>query len=249
MSTTSNVIREYLETIYNLAVEGDPIVGARLAEKFGVSAPNVAAVLSRMQRDGLIVMPGRGRGRAGEGIELTDKGRAEAEVLLRQHRLAERFLADVLGMDWVQAHEEAHHLERGMSPVIEDRLMVLLGNPRTCPHGNPIPTGSVDTVGYLRQQHALRLNSADENVLMKVVLISEVVEDESALLTYLGQMHIMPGAHATVLGRDPTDNSLKVGIAPRAQTPGQSPPSENAQVVLLSNDLAAKIWVTVISDE
>src|SRR5881398_215268 len=107
MSTTSNVIREYLETIYNLAVEGDPIVGARLAEKFGVSAANVAEVLRRMQRDGLIIMPGRGRGRAGEGIELTQKGREEAEALLRQHRLAERFLADVLGMDWVQAHEEA----------------------------------------------------------------------------------------------------------------------------------------------
>src|SRR5438046_306114 len=153
MSTTSNVVREYLETIYNLVVEGDPIVGVRLAEKFGVTAPNVSAVLARMERDGLIVMPGRGRGRAGEGIELTDKGRSEAEALLRQHRLAERFLADVLGMDWVQAHEEAHHLELGMSPAIEDGLMALLNNPRTCPHGNPIPSKSLDTVGYLRQQH------------------------------------------------------------------------------------------------
>src|SRR5215217_7898671 len=139
MSAISNVTREYLETIYNLAVEGDPIVGVRLAEKFRVTPPNVAQVLKRMQSDGLIVMPGRGRGRAGEGIELTDEGRAQAEVMLRQHRLAERFLSDVLGMDWVQAHEEAHHLERGMSPAIEERLMVLLGNPRTCPHGNPIP--------------------------------------------------------------------------------------------------------------
>src|SRR5262245_3970598 len=110
MSTTSDINREYLETIYNLAVEGDPIVGARLAEKFRVTAANVAAVLKRLERDGFIVMPGRGRGRAGEGIELTEQGRAHAEAMLRQHRLAERFLADVLGMDWVQAHEEAHHL-------------------------------------------------------------------------------------------------------------------------------------------
>src|SRR3954452_16205370 len=145
MSSVSAVAREYLETIYNLAVEGDPIVGARLAEKFGVSAANVAGVLKRLKERGLIVMPGRGRGRAGEGIELTTEGRAEAEALLRQHRLAERFLADVLGMDWVQAHEEAHHLELGMSPAIEERLMNLLGNPRTCPHGNPIPLANVDT--------------------------------------------------------------------------------------------------------
>src|SRR5439155_13198223 len=169
-----------------------------------------AQVLRRMQSDGLIVMPGRGRGRAGEGIELTDKGRAEAEALLRQHRLAERFLADMLGMNWVQAHEEAHHLERGMSPAIEERLMALLGNPRTCPHGNPIPSSSIDTVGYLRQQHAIRLSTAQQGALTKVVLISEVVEDESALLTYLGQMDIMPGAHATVLEHNPNDNSLNV---------------------------------------
>src|SRR5437867_101693 len=186
MSTSSNITREYLETIYNLAVEGDPIVGARLAEKFKVTPPNVAAVLGRLQRDGLIIMPGRGRGRAGEGIELTERGRSEAEAMLRQHRLAERFLADVLGMDWVQAHEEAHQLERGMSPAIEEGLMALLGNPRTCPHGNPIPTQSVDTVEYLRRQHAIRLSSVETGTPVKVVLISEIVEDESALLTYLG---------------------------------------------------------------
>jgi DtxR family Mn-dependent transcriptional regulator len=247
MASVSAVTREYLETIYNLAVEGDPIVGARLAEKFQVSAPNVAQTLRRMQEDGLIVMPGRGRGRAGEGIELTAEGRAAAEALLRQHRLAERFLADVLGMDWVQAHEEAHHLELGMSPAIEDRLMKLLGNPRTCPHGNPIPTKSVDTVGYLRQQHAVRLNMSDEGALMKVVLISEVVEDESALLNYLGEMDIMPGARATVLARNPDDQSLQVRIVPRGAAPGQPPSREEteakARIVTLSNDLAAKIWV------
>jgi DtxR family Mn-dependent transcriptional regulator len=245
MSTISSVARDYLETIYNLAVEGDPIVGARLAEKFGVSAPNVAEWLRRLQDKGLIVMPGRGRGRAGQGIELTAEGRAEAEALLRQHRLAERFLADVLGMDWVQAHEEAHHLELGMSPAIEERLMTLLGNPRTCPHGNPIPGKSFDTVGYLRQQHALRLNSAEVGAPMKVVLISEVVEDESALLTYLGQMDIMPGARATVLSRDPTDNTLQAGIVPR-DVATKAPSESSTRTVTLTNDLAAKIWVAAV---
>ncbi|MFL5734242.1 MAG: metal-dependent transcriptional regulator [Chloroflexia bacterium] len=242
MSSVSAVAREYLETIYNLAVEGDPIVGARLAEKFGVSAANVAGVLKRLKERGLIVMPGRGRGRAGEGIELTTEGRAEAEALLRQHRLAERFLADVLGMDWVQAHEEAHHLELGMSPAIEERLMALLGNPRTCPHGNPIPGKAFDTVGYLRQQHAVRLNSAVEGATVKVVLISEVVEDESALLTYLGQMDIMPGARATVLNRDAAGNTLQVSIVPR-KAAGEGAVEQKARTVTLTNDLAAKIWV------
>ncbi|HYP40614.1 MAG TPA: metal-dependent transcriptional regulator [Chloroflexia bacterium] len=249
MSATTNVTREYLETIYNLTVEGDPVVGVRLAEKFGVSPPNVAEVLKRMERDGLIRMPGRGRGRQGEGIELTEDGRSEAEALLRQHRLAERFLADVLGMDWVQAHEEAHHLERGMSPAIEERLAKLLGNPRTCPHGNPIPTQSMNTVDYLREQHALRLSMAEKDVLLRVVLISEVVEDESALLTYLGQMEIMPGARVTVLERDAEDSSLQVRIVPRTAVREHAPDDagKSAHTVALTRDLAAKIWVRDIA--
>jgi DtxR family transcriptional regulator, Mn-dependent transcriptional regulator len=246
MSQVTNVTREYLETIYNLTVEGDPVVGARLAEKFGVSAPNVAAVLGRMARDELIIMPGRGRGRSGEGIELTEKGKAEAEALLRQHRLAERFLADVLGMNWVQAHEEAHHLELGMSPAIEERLTVLLGNPRTCPHGNPIPSKQLNTVGYLKQQHAVRLNSATEGEEMRVVLISEVVEDESALLRFLGQINIMPGARLTINERN-ADSTLLVTVIPRGEAPGQDLSPEEAaaraSTVSLTNDLAAKIWV------
>jgi DtxR family Mn-dependent transcriptional regulator len=236
MSAITPVTREYLEAIYNLTVEGDPVVGARLAEKFGVSAPNVAEVLKRMQRDGLILMPGRGRGRQGEGIELTDEGRAQAEGLLRQHRLAERFLVDILGMDWVQAHEEAHNMERGMSPAVEERLMTVLNNPRTCPHGNPIPTANMNTVEYLREQNALRLTTAPVDVTMKVLLISEVVEDESALLRGLGQMDIMPGATITVLERDEAGHMLKVQIIPR-NTNGEG------RTESVTSELAAKIWV------
>ena len=236
MSAITPVTREYLEAIYNLTVEGDPVVGARLAEKFGVSAPNVAEVLKRMQRDGLILMPGRGRGRQGEGIELTEEGRANAEVLLRQHRLAERFLVDILGMDWVQAHEEAHNVERGMSPAVEERLMTVLDNPRTCPHGNPIPSSTMNTVEYLREQKALRLINAPVGATMKVLLISEVVEDESALLRSLGQMDIMPGATITVLERDDAGHTLKVSIIPR----GDGGAERTASV---TSDLAAKIWV------
>ena len=236
MSTTP-VTREYLETIYNLTMEGDPVVGVRLAEKFGVSAPNVAQTLHRMQQDGLINMPGRGRGRQGEGIELTEQGKSEAEALLRQHRLAERFLVDVLGMDWVKAHEEAHNMERGMSPEIEAHLMQLLNNPRTCPHGNPIPMGNFNTTEYLREQKAVRLNTVPEGKQMQVLLISEVVEDETAILTALGKMDIMPGAKLTVLSHDAQAHTLEVRVVPRGDR------AHEERAVTLPEDLAAKIWV------
>lgn len=236
MSTTA-VTREYLETIYNLIVEGDPVVGARLAEKFGVSAPNVAQTLERMKKEGLIVMPGRGRGRQGDGIELTEQGKNEAEGLLRQHRLAERFLTDILGMDWVKAHEEAHNMERGMSPEIEAHLMMVLNNPRTCPHGNPIPMGNFNTLEYLREQHAVRLNTVDEGTQKKVLLISEVVEDETAILTQLGDMDIMPGARILVLARHPESSTMDVKVTPRGDR------SHEEREMTLPEDLAAKIWM------
>lgn len=235
--STSSVTRDYLEAIYNLIVEGEPVVGVRLAEKFGVSAPNVAQVLGRMQSDGLINMPGRGRGRAGEGIELTQKGKAEAEAFLRQHRLAERFLVDVLGMDWVKAHEEAHNLERGMSPDIEANLMRVLHNPRTCPHGNPIPLEHFNTTEYLREQHALRLNAAEIGASTAVVLISELVEDETAILTRLGEMDIRPGAGLSILTRSSDGHTLEVEVVPGCE------PATTSKVVQLEDELAAKIWV------
>jgi DtxR family transcriptional regulator, Mn-dependent transcriptional regulator len=236
---TTPVTREYLETIYNLTVEGDPVVGVRLAEKFGVSPANVAQTLERMQKDGLINMPGRGRGRAGEGIELTEQGKGEAEALLRQHRLAERFLVDVLGMDWVKGHEEAHNMERGMSADIEAHLMKLLNNPRTCPHGNPIPTATFNTLEYLREQKAVRLSTVPEGHEMKVLLISEIVEDESAMLTQLGEMSIMPGARITITARHEEDHThtIDVQVIPRAEQ------EQKARTVTLPEDLAAKIWV------
>lgn len=236
---TTPVTREYLETIYNLTVEGDPVVGVRLAEKFGVSPANVAQTLERMQKDGLINMPGRGRGRAGEGIELTEQGKGEAEALLRQHRLAERFLVDVLGMDWVKGHEEAHNMERGMSADIEAHLMKLLNNPRTCPHGNPIPTATFNTLEYLREQKAVRLSTVPEGQEMKVLLISEIVEDESAMLTQLGEMSIMPGARITITARHEEDHThtIDVQVIPRAEQ------EQKARTVTLPEDLAAKIWV------
>jgi DtxR family Mn-dependent transcriptional regulator len=127
-------------------------------------------------------------------------------------------------------------MERGMSDEIEARMMAVLGNPRTCPHGNPIPQGDFNTVEYLREQHAIRLSAAPTGVETRVVLISEVVEDETALLLHLGELKIMPGARLTVLEHEDGAGTLPVRIVPRGE--GGTP-----QEVSLDRDLAAKIWV------
>jgi DtxR family Mn-dependent transcriptional regulator len=223
----SAITAEYLETIYNVTMEGDPVIAARLAQKFNVSAPNVAAILQRMEQEGLIRRNDR------KTIHLTEEGRARAEQALRRHRLTERFLAEMLDLDWITAHEEAHHLEHGLTPEIEARMDEVLGHPTTCPHGNPIPGGIVNAAGYLRDQQAFRLSEAAHEQRVRVVCISEVVEDETALLRYVGQKGMRPGAAVVVLDREP-GGALNVDLGRRT--------------VAVGPDLAGKVWVRAAGD-
>lgn len=218
----SAVVDEYLETIYNVTMEGDPVIAARLAQKFGVSAPNVAAILQRMEHDGLVTRDER------KAVQLTATGRDHAEAALRRHRLTERFLGEMLGLDWITAHEQAHFLEHGLTAAIEARMDEVLGHPATCPHGNPIPGGVPDATGYLRDQGALRLSQAEHGQPLRVVCVSEVVEDETALLRYAGQKGIRPGARMIVRDREP-GGALSIDLGDK--------------VVAVGVDLANKVWV------
>lgn len=223
----SAVVDEYLETIYNVTMEGDPVIAARLAQKFGVSAPNVAAILQRMEHDGLVTRDER------KMVRLTEAGRSQAEAALRRHRLTERFLGEMLGLDWITAHEQAHHLEHGLTPQIEARIDEVLGHPTTCPHGNPIPGGVPDAADYLRDQQAFRLSQAQHGLPLQVVCVSEVVEDESAVLRYVGQKGIRPGASLIVREREP-GGALSIDLG--------------ARMVAVGVDLANKVWVRSAPD-
>ena len=129
----SEVVSHYLEAIYYIWAEGEPVRSARLADWLSVSRPTVTVALRRMTRDGMVRLNAR------KEIELTAKGRRMAEAIVRRHRIMERWLTDGLGLDWVTADAEAARLEHAVSEVVERRLYEVLGRPRTCPHGNPIP--------------------------------------------------------------------------------------------------------------
>jgi DtxR family Mn-dependent transcriptional regulator len=198
----SPVAEEYLETIYNLEMEGEPVIAARLAEKFGVSRVTAGETIKRLVAEGYVVQ------NASKQVTLTPEGREITEQVLRRHRLAERLLFDVLGMDWVSAHEQAHALEHWISEEVEQRISILLGHPTTCPHGNPIPGNASSAPEYLREQQAFRLAEVPPQRLVQVVLISEVVEDESEVLHRLSDKGIYPGAPLTVLQAD--DESVTI---------------------------------------
>src|SRR5215469_10069867 len=225
--TLSPTVEEYLETIYNIAMENEIVIGARLAERFRVSAPTVTEMLKRLVRNGYIEMDNKRQ------VTLTEAGNQAAEAVLRRHRLTERFLADMLGMQWHQVHEEAGRLEHFISGAVEERVIASLNNPTTCPHGNPIPGSVPSARTYLKDQGAVRLSTLAYGEKAAVLLISEVVEDEEALILYLHEKGLTPGTLLTVLSqavRNTSDEDFRLQVEGRE--------------VCISEAVASKIWVT-----
>ncbi|HWZ18935.1 MAG TPA: metal-dependent transcriptional regulator [Ktedonobacteraceae bacterium] len=226
----SATVEEYLETIYNMSAEDEVVIGARLAEKFHVSAPTVTEMLKRLVRDGYIEMDAKRQ------VTLTEAGNKAAEAVLRRHRLTERFLVDMLGMQWHQVHEEACRLEHFISGAVEDRVIASLNYPTTCPHGNPIPGSVANARTYLKDQGAVRLSTLTIHDKANILLISEVVEDEEALILYLHDKGLTPGTQLAVLAKEDEKDSVDLQ-------------EENFRLlvedreVCISKAVASNIWV------
>jgi DtxR family transcriptional regulator, Mn-dependent transcriptional regulator len=212
------VVSRYLEAIYYMWAENEPLRSARLADWLGVSRPTVAVGLRRMTRDGLVRMNGR------KEIELTADGMAAAEAIVRRHRIMERWLTDVLGLDWVAADAEAARLEHAVSELVERRLYEVLGRPATCPHGNPIPGHSEAA------PREARLSSLGPGERAAITRVSEVAEREAPpLLAYLHERGLTPGRELALVETDEVAKTLRVRAGDREVT--------------LSHETASKVWV------
>ena len=181
-------VEDYLQAIYSLEGEGDTVISARLARRMHVTPPTAWATVRRMVRDGLVELDSR------KVVRLTPKGHDLAEDITRRHRLAERFLVDVIGLGWAEAHDEAHQFEHAITPRLYDRIMALAGNPKTCPHGSPIPG-----TGYRLSPDLKSLASLKEGEEAAVVFISEELEEDMELMKYLERSKMTPGGKFTVL--------------------------------------------------
>ena len=133
MAELHDTTEEYLETILSLEEEGVVPMRARLVERLGLSAAAVSETCGRLVDQGFVELDGDRR------LSLTTKGRGLATTIVRRHRLAERLLVDVIGLEWEKVHREADRWEHAISADVEEKLVELLGDPATCPHGNPIP--------------------------------------------------------------------------------------------------------------
>jgi DtxR family transcriptional regulator, Mn-dependent transcriptional regulator len=189
---------EYCEAIYELHEDDVEAIQARIADRLSISRPAVSEMIKRMEGDGLVTTS-RGT------IELSPKGRLLAERVVRRHRLAERFLTDILGLSWAQAHKEAGKWEHVMSDDVELAMDRVLGTPTTCPHGNPIP-GSA----YIAPD-AQRLSDVGVGTSFIVSRIPEELEFEPGLLEFLETSAIQPGRSGLVTASSP-DGTITVEI-------------------------------------
>jgi DtxR family Mn-dependent transcriptional regulator len=205
----TQAVEEYLEAIYKMSLEDDKVIAARLAERMNVSPPTVADMLRRLSENGFVKTNRKA------GIALTSKGRETAESMVRRHRLWERFLTDVLGLDWDAVHEEACRLEHAMSPQVEKKLAAILGNPETCPHGHPIP-GTKGADRRNREAKPLsQLCVGEEGV------IERVAEEEPKLLQYLATLGLLPNAKIRIKEIAPFKGPMLVQVSGAQYALGQ----------------------------
>jgi DtxR family Mn-dependent transcriptional regulator len=219
----------YLRTILDLEEEGIVPLRARISERLGHSGPTVSQTIARMERDGLVVVSGD------RHLELTTEGRSKATHVMRKHRLAERLLADVIGLDWAYVHDEACRWEHVMSEQVERRLLEMLDHPTESPYGNPIPgldelgdspagrflDGVVNLVSVLAEN--------PEGVTRPVRRLAEPVQFEPELLQQLHDAGVTPGGVATV-----TKSGTYVLVRVEGHDEGLELPTEVAQHIYLS---------------
>ena len=230
----------YLRTVYELEEEGVVPLRARIAERLSQSGPTVSQTVARMERDGLVHVADD------RHLELTDAGRREAISVMRKHRLAERLLTDVIGLDWEDVHIEACRWEHVMSEAVERRIVALLDKPLVCPHGNPIPGldelglpfATTDDCGRPDPAHRGR-RQRTANVV--VARISEHVQPDAALMHQLDRagifaragesrrrdhrrrvgVHGADGAHDPVGATSPTTSSSASADGPDRSSAGR----------------------------
>jgi DtxR family Mn-dependent transcriptional regulator len=191
-------LEHYLKVAYELEEEGIPVMRRRIAERLGYSAPTVTVMVRRLVAEGYFEADER-------ELHLSAKGHRLAEAVVRKHRLAERLLADVIGLPWPKVHQEADLWEHVISDEAEGYIVALLGNPTTCAHGNPIPgSGAVPP-----KTRPLSLVEPGDQV--RLERLTETVELDLATLVYLDAHGFRPGACGELKDRAP-DGALTLAV-------------------------------------
>ena len=204
----SENVEEYLETIYKLEQDVSPVTTSAVAKQLGISPASVSEMAGKLAEQGLVTREPY------KGMALTAEGKHQALIVIRHHRLWERFLTDVLGLPWDQVHEEACRLEHVTSPLVEERLAQFLGEPETCPHGHPVPTADGEMA--IEAGYPLAKLTAGQRA-----RVLRVPEDDVDLLRYLATLGLKPQATVQVEVVAPFQGPLTLRVGEAQHVLGQ----------------------------
>lgn len=231
MSDLIDTTEMYLKSILELEEDGVVALRARIAERLDHSGPTVSQTVARMERDGLVVL------HDDRTLEFTEHGRRTAVRVMRKHRLAERLLVDVIGLDLPHVHEEACRWEHVMSDQVEQRILAIIDDPRISPYGNPIPGLSeldpkFEATGQAGGEHLIDALVGVQELELVVVRIGEPAQVEPDVLALLGEAGVAPGL--TVSARVEGERVVVVGAR------------EGDVAVSLPREVAAHIFVRTV---
>ena len=192
--------QDYLRAIYDAGGHERRVGTGEVAGELNLTQGAVTVALQRLHQKGLVDYLRY------QGAQLTDEGERHALEMVRHHRLIERFLVEFLDYDWNDVHEEAHRLEHVISEEMERRIAAKVSDPTTDPHGDSIPNEALDA---LQDDDARQLTSAPDGTSF---VVARVRDRDRAVLAYLEEIQLVPGAHVTVARRLPFDGPLVVRI-------------------------------------
>lgn len=195
----TNNREDYLEIIFHLESEGKIAATQDIAKHLNISPASVSENIKKLSDKKLLIYVPY------QGVKLSPKGKKIAVDVVRRHRLSERFLVDKLGVKWEEAHNEAHKLEHGISKVIGNKLYEMLGRPKTCPHGNPVPSAD----GEIKEEPSRILSAFKKNDKIKII---KITDEEPKLLCYLATLGLMPRTSVKIEEKAPFDGPIMIKI-------------------------------------
>jgi DtxR family Mn-dependent transcriptional regulator len=216
MSEVTEVVEEYLESIYRLQEKSGVARTNDIVKMLQVVPGTVTNTVERLEKEGML------RHEPYRGVKLTDKGRKIALAVIRRHRLSERLLTDFMRVDWDKVHDAACKLEHGITNDVIKKLEKALGHPKTCPHGNPIPTACGGIIEE-KSEPLSTLRSKESGV------VAKIKDETPEVLEYIAALGLLPGTSIEIVEKAPFDGpvTVKVGGANHA----------------LSLSMASIIWI------
>ena len=215
----SQAVQDYLKTIYKLEEEGDTVSTTRIAKDLNISGASVTGMLKRLAAMSLVNY------NSYKGVNLTESGKKFALEIIRNHRIIERFLKDILKFPLDKVHDEACRLEHHVSEEFINRIDDMMNHPHFSPIGNPIPSKE----GDLPENDSEPLSKFEPGEKIKIIRLADT---DHEMLAYFEKMGLVPGVRLKITEKAPFNGPITIVF--------------NKETKIIGNEIARNIFVKAL---